>query len=98
MTSGETFFRMVACFRQEGEGLAECDAADAEWMIHASLRRSRGGRKVSAVLTADNLVTGELLTFPQDFDRIVAVLPVEFWPQFVKDLQVPVPFEQPVLV
>lgn len=77
--------------------MAECNEADAEFMVHASLRRSRGGRKVSAVLKVDNLVTGELLTFPQDYDRIVAVIPQEFWPQFVLDLQVPVA-DQEVLV
>ena len=70
--------------------MVDAEACDAEWMVHASLRRSRGGRKVTAELKADNMNTGELLTYPQDYDRIIAVMPDEFWPQFVKDL-VPAP-------
>lgn len=96
MSNGAVMFRMISMFREDMQGTE--NVADAEWIVNASYKRSRGGRKVSASLTAENVTTHELLTFPQDHAKITSVMPDEYWPSFIKDLQVPVPIEQAVLV
>jgi len=89
-------FRMVSSFYED---MQQCEnVEDAHWVVNAAYKRSRGGRNVTATLTAENIVTHELLTFPQDHARISEVMPDEFWPQFIKDLSVPVPEGQPTLV
>ena len=88
---------MVSMFRED---MAQCDDInDAEWIVNASYKRSRQGRSVTTKLTAENVTTHELLTFPQDHARIISVMPEEFWPQFVKDLTHNiVPSTQPTLL
>lgn len=88
-------FRMVSSFYED---MTACEnVEDATWVVNASYSRSRGGRSVRATLTAENLNTHEVLTFPQDHEKISSVMPDEFWPQFVKDL-VSVPSEQLALI
>ena len=96
MANGAQIFRMVSSFYED---MQQCEnVEDAHWVVNASLKRSRGGRNVSATLTAENIITHELLTYPEDSEKISSVMPEEFWPQFIKDLSVPVPDEQPLLV
>jgi len=93
--NGATMFRMVASFYAD---MADCEnAEDATWVVNASMKRSRGGRKVSVSLTAENLVTHDLFTYPQDHAMITSVMPDEFWPSFIKDLSAPVALAQPML-
>jgi len=96
MSNGAVMFRMVSMFRED---MAQCDDINnAEWIVNASYKRSRQGKSVTAKLTAENITTHELLTFPQDSDRIITVMPREFWPQFVLDLPGPVASTQLTLV
>ena len=96
MSNGAVIFRMVSSFYED---MQQCEnQADAHWVVTASLKRSRGGRIVSATLTAENIITYELLTYPEDSEKISCVMPEEFWPQFIKDLPGAVPEGQPLLV
>lgn len=80
MPRGEITFRMVAFFHDE--------LSDADWSVNALYRRSRGGT-IRAHLTAENVVTGEQLIYPRDYDKLVAVVPEDYWPAFVKELVPP---------
>ena len=96
MSNGATMFRMVASFYAD---MADCEnQEDATWVVNASMKRSRGGRKVSVSLTAENLVTHDLFTYPQDHAMITSVMPDEFWPSFIKDLAAPVNDNQKAMV
>lgn len=52
---------------------------DGWWEIKFTLI----GRNQSTV-TADNLLTNERLSMPEDHDRLCALLPEEMWPQFAR--------------
>ena len=49
-------------------------------------------------VTAENLKTGEVFNSPKDNDKILEVMPLEFWPAFVRQsLLVGPPDEQSTL-
>ena len=85
MARTDRLFRMVLV-SHEGVEAGDTEGVPSDWVVSAVYKQSRGGRKVSATLSAENLVTGEVLHFPRDADKIVAVLPQEFWPSFITDL------------
>ena len=87
MSSGDVLFRMVMMCREGASTGRDAGLShDSEWSVSAMYKRSRGGNKVTATLSAENLMTGEVLTYPKDADKITSVLPTEFWPAFITDL------------
>ena len=38
------------------------------------------------MVTAENLKTGEVFNSPEDNDKILEILPLEFWPAFVRQI------------
>lgn len=76
-------FRMIASFYEESGFKGEPVVTD--YMVHATLIRARNARPTCS-FTMTNAVSGEVLTYPADRERMSNVLPDEYWPQFVRDL------------
>ncbi len=92
MTKASDFlFRMVLVARKGGE-YNEDDPGE-DWIVNASLQKLRSG-KLRASLTAENALTLEKLTYPLHADKIISILPDEFWPDFIKSLCSDVPAQQ----
>ena len=69
--------RMVLVFA-EGDG---SDLANEHTISVTELKKS--GSRLFRV-TAENLETGEVFNSPKDNDKILKVMPLEFWPTFVR--------------
>ena len=65
----------------EGDG----DGLDGvkEYAISVTEMRKSGKRLFTA--TAENLKTGEVFNSPEDNDKILEIMPLEFWPMFVHE-------------
>ena len=90
MSRTDKFFRMVLCSHEGVE--AGSEDAPTDWVVSAVYKCARNGDN-SSTLTASNMNSLEVLTFPQDSDKIMAVLPQEFWPRFITDLVLSKPCE-----
>ena len=71
--------RMVLLF-SEGDGDGVPDASDHKISI-TELKKSG---KRHFMVTAENLKTGEVFNSPTDNAKILEILPLEFWPTFVR--------------
>ena len=84
MAKAEDFlFRMVLMAHEGNEYGNSDDAKD--WIVNASLQKLRSG-KLRSNLVAEHIQTGTMLTYPQDADKIISILPEEYWPDFIKTL------------
>lgn len=97
MARAEDFLFRMVLMAHEGNEYGGNDSA-RDWIVNASLQKLRSG-KLRANLTAEHIQTGDVLTYPQDADKIANVLPAEYWPAFIIDLLAEVPpKEQPTLL
>lgn len=55
-----------------------------EWMASFTLQRLR--QKTVFRFTLKNLDSNVVLSYPEDYARMLDVFPAELWPEFVKDL------------
>ena len=71
--------RMVLLF-SEGDG----DGSDGvkDYTISITELKKPGSRLF--MVTAENLKTGEVFNSPTDNDKILEIMPLEFWPTFVR--------------
>ena len=72
--------RMVLVF-SEGDGDGSDFVKDHTISITELKTSGMGYFKV----TAENLKTGEVFNSPKDNDKILEILPLEFWPKFVHE-------------
>ena len=85
--------RMVLIF-SEGDG----DGLEGVKDYTISITEMKKSRKRLFKVTAENLKTGEVFNSPKDNAKILEVMPLEFWPAFVRQsLLVGPPDEQSVL-
>ena len=71
--------RMVLVFTEgDGDGF---DGVKDHTISITELKKS--GMRLFKV-TAENLKTGEVFNSPKDNDKILEILPLEFWPAFVR--------------
>ena len=71
--------RMVLVF-SEGEG----DGSDGVKDYTISIAEMKKSGKRLFMVTAENLKTGEVFNSPKDNAKILEVMPLEFWPTFVR--------------
>ena len=69
--------RMVLLFA-EGDG----SEGTKEHTISVTELRNRGGRTFK--VTVENLKTGVVFNSPEDNAKILEIMPLEFWPAFVR--------------
>lgn len=69
----KTLFRMVATYADGGK----------EFSVSITEMRKRGARRFK--VTVEDLADGSVLSSPADNDRILGVMPVEFWPMFARE-------------
>ena len=72
--------RMVLLY-SEGDGNGFSSAED--YTISITELKKSGKRHFQ--VTAENLKTGEVFNSPKDNAEILGVLPLEFWPSFVRE-------------
>ena len=76
--SRNQLIRMVLLY-SEGDG--DGSALDDHTISITDLKKS-GSHLL--MVTAENLKTGEVFTSPKDNAKILEILPLEFWPAFVR--------------
>ena len=80
--------RMVLLY-SEGDG----DALTDDHTISITEMKIPGSRLFK--VTAENLKTGEVLNSPKDNAKILEVMPLEFWPEFVRQSLLVGPPDEP---
>ena len=79
MASSTSLFRMVLTY---AEGPEDEISRIADHTISVTEIRRRNKRTLR--LTAENLQTQRTYAYPEDSDYILKVLPLEYWPPFLK--------------
>lgn len=80
MSSVSRLFRGVLMYYEEGSSIVK---PDPDWTISITeLARRRNGAKFRMTAVS---VTGETLTWPEDADRILTLIPERYIPPFILD-------------
>ena len=72
--------RMVLLYSEENNGSTALD----DYTISITDLKKKSGSHLLRV-TAENLKTGEVFNSPKDNAKILEIMPLEFWPLFVRE-------------
>ena len=58
------------------------DNSENVWVVYITETKKAGRNRFS--MQAQNLINGRVLSYPNDYDAIEAILPSEYWPPLIE--------------